>query len=126
MALQPVLNNWKQRLDAIQNPSLEALRQALEQTTQEMADALGMSVDNLKIIAYFLDEIQLNGLHAQIVADQVEAGANENAAGIEAARRIRDEISELLGGMNVNDANMLQDGGRRKKSKKSRRYTRRR
>ncbi len=126
MALQPVLNNWKQRLDAIQNPSLEALRQALEQTTQEMADALGMSVDNLKIIAYFLDEIQLNGLHAQIVADQVEAGANENAAGIEAARRIRDEISELLGGMNVNNANMLQDGGRRKKSKKSRRYTRRR
>jgi len=126
MALQPVLNNWKQRLDAIQNPSLEALRQALEQTTQEMADALGMSVDNLKIIAYFLDEIQLNGLHAQIVADQVEAGANENAAGIEAARRIRDEISELLGGMNVNDANMLQDGGRRKKSKKNRRYTRRR
>ncbi len=126
MALQPVLNNWKQRLDAIQNPSLEALRQALEQTTQEIADALGMSVDNLKIIAYFLDEIQLNGLHAQIVADQVEAGANENAAGIEAARRIRDEISELLGGMNVNDANMLQDGGRRKKSKKNRRYTRRR
>jgi hypothetical protein len=126
MALQPVLNNWKQRLDAIQNPSLEALRQALEQTTQEMADALGMNVDNLKIIAYFLDEIQLNGLHAQIVADQVDAGANENAAGIEAARRIRDEISELLGGMNVNDANMLQDGGRRKKSKKSRRYTRRR
>ncbi len=126
MALQPVLNNWKQRLDAIQNPSLEALRQALEQTTQEMADALGMSVDNLKIIAYFLDEIQLNGLHAQIVADQVEAGANENAAGIEAARRIRDEISELLGGMNVNNANMLQDGGRRKKSKKNRRYTRRR
>ncbi len=126
MALQPVLNNWKQRLDAIQNPSLEALRQALEQTTQEMADALGMSVDNLKIIAYFLDEIQLNGLHAQIVADQVEAGANENAAGIEAARRIRDEISDLLGIMNVNNANMLQDGGRRKKSKKSRRYTRRR
>ena len=126
MALQPVLNNWKQRLDAIQNPSLEALRQSLEQTTQEMADALGMNVDNLKIIAYFLDEIQLNGLHAQIVADQVEAGANENAAGIEAARRIRDEISDLLGIMNVNNANMLQDGGRRKKSKKNRRYTRRR
>ena len=126
MALQHVLNNWKQRLDAIQNPSLEALRQALEQTTQEMADALGMNVDNLKIIAYFLDEIQLNGLHAQIVADQVEAGANENAAGIEAARRIRDEISDLLGIMNVNNANMLQDGGRRKKYKKNRRYTRRR
>jgi len=126
MALQLVLDNWRQRLDAIQNPSLEALNQALEETVEQLAPAVGIDVENLKTLIYFLDEIQLRELHQQAVENRVEAGANENVAQVEAARGIRDEISEFLGGiqiMNVNQDNMQQDGGRRRRR---RRTTRRR
>lgn len=126
MALQLVLDNWRQRLDAIQNPSLEALNQALEETVEQLAQAVGIDVENLKTLIYFLDEIQLRELHQRAVEIRVEDGANENVAQVEAARGMRDEISEFLGGiqiMNVNQDNMQQDGGRRRRR---RRTTRRR
>lgn len=133
MALIPILENWRNGIQNLQQPTLQSIKQLTQNTQGQIAAELGINLQQLAILSAYLNVIHLDQIFEQFVQNEQQGGVeNQAQAQANAAVQLRDSIEELLNDIvGGDDDNMAQDGGRvrRRKtrgSKKTRRYTRRR
>jgi hypothetical protein len=133
MALIPILENWRNGIQNLQQPTLQSIKQLTQNTQGQIAAELGINLQQLAILSAYLNVIHLDQIFEQFVQNEQQGGVeNQVQAQANAAVQLRDSIEELLNGIvGGNDDNMAQDGGRVRRrrtrgSKKTRRTTRRR
>lgn len=133
MALIPILENWRNGIQNLQQPTLQSIKQLTQNTQGQIAAELGINLQQLAILSAYLNVIHLDQIFEQFVQNEQQGGVeNQAQAQANAAVQLRDSIEELLNGIvGGDDDNMAQDGGRVRRrrtrgSKKTRRTTRRR
>jgi hypothetical protein len=126
MALHPILQNWRNSIQNLEEPTIDSIKQITEITQGQIAVELGVDLQQLAAMAAYLNSVHLQQVFQRFVQNEVADGVeNQGQARANAATRLRDSIKVLLTDILGANNDMPMDGGRRRRSKKTRRTRRR-